>query len=102
MNIKNYERVLDQIMQHSETWNQSSWHNECGTKHCFAGWAQVLSGNRICGDTVEIDAGKWLQLNERQARYLYNPDRTVEDFQQFLKLQKELEEEKEKQDGKKD
>ncbi len=34
-------RVLDQIDQHPESWNQGEWYRKeaCGTVACFAGWA---------------------------------------------------------------
>lgn len=46
------ERCLTQIVEHPETWNQQAWgqaerpkhETECGTTHCLAGWAMVLSG----------------------------------------------------------
>jgi len=38
-------RVLAQLRAHPETWDQESWHSECGTTHCCAGWAVVLAGD---------------------------------------------------------
>lgn len=38
------ERVLVQIEQHPETYDQAMWHSECGTRHCAAGWAVRLAG----------------------------------------------------------
>jgi len=37
-------RVLKQIKGHPESLDMRSWHSDCGTKHCFAGWAVTLSG----------------------------------------------------------
>ena len=37
-------RVLEQITGHPESLDMDSWHSDCGTKHCFAGWAVTLSG----------------------------------------------------------
>ena len=42
MNVENFKRVLGHIKAHPETWNQGEWH--CGTAHCFAGHAQIMSG----------------------------------------------------------
>ena len=38
------QRILDQVMSNPESWDQTQWHNACGTKHCIAGWACQLSG----------------------------------------------------------
>jgi hypothetical protein len=37
-------RVLEQITGHLESLDMRSWHSDCGTKHCFAGWAVTLAG----------------------------------------------------------
>ncbi len=37
-------RVLEQITGHPESLNMDEWHSDCGTKHCFAGWAVTLAG----------------------------------------------------------
>lgn len=37
-------QILQQIEMNPESWDQSVWHNTCGTKHCIAGWATTLSG----------------------------------------------------------
>ena len=34
--------AINQIIQNPKTWNQRSYH--CGTKHCVAGWCQILGG----------------------------------------------------------
>jgi hypothetical protein len=36
--------ILAQVTHRPETWDQTTWHSPCGTKHCIAGWACVLSG----------------------------------------------------------
>jgi uncharacterized protein YjbI with pentapeptide repeats len=36
------KRVLQQITEHPESWDQKVWH--CRTRHCIAGWAVVLAG----------------------------------------------------------
>lgn len=35
-------KTMNQILQNPEAWDQKTWH--CGTSHCFAGWATILSG----------------------------------------------------------
>jgi len=48
-------RILAQITTSPETWDQTQWHNPCGTKHCIAGWACVLSGP--LGHYLDINLG---------------------------------------------
>lgn len=48
LNRELMQKTMDQILLHPETWNQSVWHSDCGTSHCFAGWAQnILVGRQI-------------------------------------------------------
>ena len=37
-------RVLEQITGHPQLLYMAEWHSDCGTKHCFAGWAVTLAG----------------------------------------------------------
>lgn len=55
--------AVNQILLHPETWDQSSWHSDCGTKHCFGGWCQILAGKKADNDTAEEDAAKALGLD---------------------------------------
>lgn len=55
--------AVNQILLHPETWDQSQWHNECGSKHCFAGWCQILAGKEPNCDMAEEDAMKALGLS---------------------------------------
>ncbi len=38
-------KIWDQIAEHPETHDQSSWEDECGTTKCIAGWAAHFSPN---------------------------------------------------------
>jgi hypothetical protein len=82
MNRENFQKVLDQIQSHPETWKQSSWH--CGTTHCFAGWAQILAGKSPDGDTVRRDARMFLELSLADADYLFAQHRPLSDFREYL------------------
>ena len=86
MNVKNYKMVLDQIEKHPETWYQGSWHycHTCETKHCFAGWAQLLAGENESRMNAFCDAVIFLDVTDEQANFLFNPNRTVGDFRWFL------------------
>lgn len=46
VNMDLVEDVLDQIRAQPKLWAQSDWSRveECGTKHCFGGWACTLEG----------------------------------------------------------
>ena len=44
-------RVLEQITGHPESLGMDYWHSDCGTKHCFAGWAVALAGE--AGEAAE-------------------------------------------------
>lgn len=49
------QRILDQITTDPESWDQTQWHNPCGTKHCIAGWACKLSGP--LGQSLDVILG---------------------------------------------
>ena len=46
------QKILDQITMHPETHKQSTWTsgNGCGTTHCIAGWAAVLTEGLVKKD----------------------------------------------------
>ena len=88
MNISNYKKVLQQIKEHPETWEQNKigW----GPKRCFLGWARYLCSEEFAGHlflTTEV----FLGLNENEILWLHQAKRTLADFERFL-------EEKEKND----
>lgn len=83
MNIENYKKVLEQIETHPEAWDQTHWH--CNTVHCFAGHAQILSGHEANTCFVRRDARIWLDINLYESDYLFDADRTIEDFKDVLK-----------------
>ena len=78
MNKANYRRVLDQIEQHPDTWDQSQWH--CGSTHCFAGWAQLLSGKTSNEETTRRDARIYLDISIHEADYFFDARRTLEEL----------------------
>lgn len=82
MNKENFELVLKTITENPACWDQTMWH--CGTAHCFAGWAQILSGNVASPSTVRKVARIFLDLGQIEADYLFAPSRTLSDFNAFL------------------
>ena len=101
MNIQRYENVLNYILKNQTSWDQSDWHSDCGTAHCFAGIAEMLlragvsrvkcsvcgGYERVCancsGDTRTI-AENYLELTAGESKYLFHWNRTVRDFWDFL------------------
>ena len=81
-NLDNCKLVLAQIENHPETWNQGTWH--CGSSHCFAGWAQILSGNLANNNTVRRDARIFLGLSLREANYYFSSSRTLDELKTIL------------------
>jgi len=81
-NRENFERVLNHIKAHPETWKQSKWH--CGTSHCFAGHAQIMAGNAPNNKTVRRDARIFLGLTRYEADRMFASSRSIADFEAFL------------------
>jgi hypothetical protein len=92
MNIERFDRVLNHIIAHPETWEQGDWHTSCYTAHCFAGHAEVFaSRDELFADvrfgqlsTRDI-AEKYLEISHLEGWYLFNSDRTIEDFKLISK-----------------
>ena len=75
--------AVNQILLHPETWNQEEFHSPCGTKHCIAGWSQILSGQAPRAETVVEDARSALEISGRDAEYLFNSSRTLVEIYSF-------------------
>jgi len=84
MNIENFKLVLAKIESDPNCWDQRKWH--CGTKHCFAGWAQILSGKKPDHHVVRKDARIFLGLGKDEADYLFDPERTLIDFKNAMEV----------------
>ena len=82
MNIENFKLVLDKIKSCPSQWKQNVWH--CGTAHCFAGWAQILSGNKEDERSVRRDARVFLDISNFDANYLFAATTTLSDFETFF------------------
>ncbi len=81
-NLENIKLVLDKIENNPECWDQTQWH--CGTSHCFAGWAQVLSGKEEDDATVRSDARLFFGFNNREASYYFDGYRTLNELKTSL------------------
>ena len=51
------QKILDQITEHPETHNQSSWVDTCGTTYCVAGWAVAFNCQRGGAECEALFAG---------------------------------------------
>lgn len=79
-------KIIAKIKKNPKCWDQAEWH--CGTSHCIAGHAQIEAGKYKQGtpfdsDVVRKDAKKYLDINERQAFYLFGASRRLEQIEQF-------------------
>jgi|SRR5580658_395910 hypothetical protein len=81
MNIENHKKVIKQIESDPECWDQTTWH--CGAKHCYAGWAQILSGKPENTAMACRDAREFLDLSHSEADYLFAPERTLVQLKEF-------------------
>ena len=75
MNKERLAKVMNQILENPETWDQTKWH--CGSSHCFAGWAQVMSGKEEDDATAGKDAQEWLGIDDDSALYLFDGGRDL-------------------------
>src|ERR1700678_2696400 len=66
--------VINQILARPETWDQTTWHSSCGTKHCFAGLCQILSGTAPNEATAKLDAQKALGLDDHEVAVYFRGD----------------------------
>lgn len=59
-------RTLAHIEANLGSWDQRHWVTQtaCGTAYCFAGWALVLEGIRICADDCDDLGGYHVHRNE--------------------------------------
>ncbi len=69
--------VINQILKAPETWEQKNWHSSCGTKHCFAGWAQILGGGNPQDVSAQSDATRFLEISPYEASILFAGDATL-------------------------
>lgn len=76
------DAVVKQITEYPETWDQTVWHS-FGGQRCVAGWAQVLGGLEVDSLTTPDNAQGLLGLNIMERQYLFHPERTLQEIQEF-------------------
>ncbi len=78
--------AINQIIAHPATWEQSTWHSDCGTRHCLAGWCQILGGRVMSSAEAEHDARDMLQLSNLAATWLFAGYRTLPEIYDFTQM----------------
>ena len=76
-----HDAIIAKIEADPGCWLQTNWH--CGTKHCYAGLAQIDSGKQPNASSVRVDARIWLGLNICDADWLFDVSRTLSDLKNF-------------------
>jgi len=74
--------AVNQILAHPNTWSQREWHSDCGTKHCIAGWCQILSGRGKTGSAMG-DAQEMLGISDGDANWLFASHRSLGEIYSF-------------------
>jgi hypothetical protein len=67
---------INQVTQHPETHDQSSWHSDCGSQHCIAGHCQLKMGKPMDSHSAKRDAQEGMGLTEDEANYFFSAERT--------------------------
>ena len=85
MNTELLRKAVNQILDHPETWDQTTWHSNCGTKHCIAGHCQILAGYQQDALKAQKEAQQALKLDDQTTRWLFCSARTLSDIYKFAK-----------------
>jgi hypothetical protein len=110
MNKELFRETINTIIDFPQNWDQDSWHTTydqdpipsnsinpsdsplngewCGSTHCFAGWAQILTAPEETfqpavhdqDDRASEVAAEALGISDSFANWLFNSDRTFEDL----------------------
>jgi hypothetical protein len=81
-NLENIKEVLDFIEANPSCWGQKDWH--CGSKHCFAGHAQIRLTGKEDVSTVRRDARIFFGFTKREADYYFAASRTLDELRTAL------------------
>lgn len=81
--------IINKIITDPEHWNQGQYHSQCGTKHCFAGWGEVLGLPK--GVKLELESKhthnrtkRYLGLTKKEAEWLFVGYRNFNEIYQFV------------------
>ncbi len=79
MNLDLHARIIKEIRSNPEGWDNGKWH--CKTTHCYAGFAQILSGTKPDRYSAANEARIALGLNESESRYMFAANRTLAELE---------------------
>ena len=65
--------AINRILADPASWDQASWHSACGTRHCLAGWCQILGGRPAKSSEARADATELLGISLSEADALFRP-----------------------------
>ena len=93
-NLHLLAETLDYLEQHPEEWDQNEAVPICGNRCCVFGHLFFHAGNKLPKNThryygmklVMDHARHLLGLDLTTTSYLFQPERTLEDFRNFLRL----------------
>jgi hypothetical protein len=80
----NINAALDYIRDHPETHYQESWHEPCGTKHCFAGHGELReTGTFSINDSRHTCRAARMHygFTSEEAEYYFSGGRTTEELE---------------------
>ena len=89
-NLELHNRIIAQIEKDPDNWNQDKW--ECGTAHCYGGWAILLSGEKTDFYDPTLDVKKLLNLSWGDTGYVISPCRTLKQLKalpEYIKSNRE-------------
>jgi len=82
MNKENVKLVLAEIKTHPANWDQRQLHKR--TKHCFAGWGQIMSGATVSKHGCWKQARIFFGFSYRETCWAFSPCRTLEELETLL------------------
>lgn len=68
-------RIADVVLEDPETLCMATWHHHCGTKHCLAGWAEVI----VDGKGSEAAEARGCQLVPTLRVFFYDQEQDAID-----------------------
>ena len=69
--------ATNKCIQEPECYDQTSYHSDCGTTHCWGGHIQILGGRPMYSDCVEGDVAELTGMPEELAFYCCRTSRSL-------------------------
>ena len=82
-----FDHIMETIEKNRKLWNQKQYHSpkKCGTAHCIAGWAQILTGNKERDWNAWNDGRRVLELEYEDAEGMFFCDATLTKIKKVAK-----------------